>query len=68
MPVVKPTIAVGTSGGAAEAWSTALLVRGAEGVADASAAGLDVMVVDGAALTVSEEFPALEWLEPPAAW
>ena len=62
------SIAVGTSGGAAEAWSTALLVRGAEGVADASAAGLDVMVVDGAALTVSEEFPALEWLEPPAAW
>ncbi len=61
-------IALGASGALAEAWSTALLVRGAEGVVDATAAGLDVMVVDGAALTVSEEFPALEWLEPPAPW
>lgn len=62
------SIAIGTSGATAEAWSTALLVRGAEGVIDATTAGVDVMVVDGGSLTVSDDFPDLEWLEVPSAW
>jgi thiamine biosynthesis lipoprotein len=61
-------VAVGPSGADTEAWSTALLVRGAEGFSAAHEAGLEIMVVEAETTLLTPDFPPFEWLEPEQAW